>query len=345
MAASFSSKSERDLVAVLRGLPHVPGGLVPVDLFASAEQHGLTGVLLDAWRASGHALPPDLAARLDAMSIARELDHAAHLALLRRIDARFVQAGLDGVVLKGPLFAERYYARPSTRSTSDLDLLVRAADLERAGAVLEALGWRLAEDPDEAARVQRDKHHLHYAHPEALPLELHFRAYSGFGHVLPSEPLVERRAPVPLAGFESLGVLAPEDELVFLAVHAGAHRFVRLAWLYDLKLLVELMTQSQIVEAARRAQAWGYGRLVSFAASLLVDVFGGPSQKLAPLGHVGSLRAPLVRRLVAEPRHPLLRSATRFVYTTALCDDGAAALRYAVQASGDHARRLLRKTS
>lgn len=332
------------LVAALRRLPHVPGGLAPEELFASAEQHGLMGVVLDAWRASGHALAPDLAARLDARSIARDLDHAAHVALLRRIDARFARAGLDGVVLKGPLFAERFYARPSTRSTSDLDLLVRAADLERAGAALEALGWRLADGPDEAARARREKHHLHYAHPEALPLELHFRAYSGFGRVIPSEPLVDRRARAPTGGFEALGVLAPEDELVFLAVHAGAHRFVRLGWLYDLRLLVDAMTPAQIVEASRRARAWGYGRVVSFAASLLVHVLGATPARLAPLGDVGRVRASLVRRLIDEPRRPAMRAASRFVYTAALCDDPAAALRYAVRASGDHARRLLRRT-
>ena len=345
MAASFSSKAERDLVAVLRQHPRVPAGLEPVALFACAEQHGLAGVLLDAWRAGGLPLAHDVAARLDAKAVARELDHAAHLALLRRIDARFVQEGLEGVVLKGPLFAERFYARPSARSTSDLDLLIRDADLERASAALAELGYALTDEPEAAARAHRDKHHLHYAHAEALPLELHFRAYSGFGQVLPSEPLVARRQHVPLPGFEALGVLEPEDELVFLAVHAGAHRFVRLGWLYDLRLLVETMSPPQIAAAGTRARDWGFGRVVSFAASLLVDVLGVPASRVAPLGAVGRFRAPLVRRLVAEPRRPVMRSATRFVYTTALCDDGAAALRYAIGASSEHARRLLRRTS
>ena len=39
----------------------------------------------------------------------------------------------------------------------------------------------------------------------------------------------------PLA--EDCECLAAEDEFVYLAVHAAAHGFVRLMWLYDLKLL------------------------------------------------------------------------------------------------------------
>ena len=69
-------------------------------LFASAERHGLSGVVLDAWRAQGLPLPPDLARSLDTLSVARALDHDAHVALLKRIDVRFAAASRDDLKIQ-----------------------------------------------------------------------------------------------------------------------------------------------------------------------------------------------------------------------------------------------------
>jgi len=309
-------------------------------LFASAERHGLSGVVLDAWRAQGLPLPPDLARSLDTLSVARALDHDAHVALLKRIDVRFAAASLPAVALKGPLFAERFYPRPSTRATSDIDLLVRPGDLDRAATVLASLGF-VGTDGAQESRQRREHHHLHFSHPDALPLELHFHGYSAFGRILPSEPLLSCRRDAHFAGLSTVGVLAPEDELVFLAVHAGAHRFLRLGWLYDLALLAHTMSETELREAAERARAWGFNRILSFAASLLVDVLGAPSERLAPLGEPGAVRRAVARRTVGEPHNPVLRSATRFLFTVTLCDDARAAARYAFRASGSHARRIL----
>jgi Uncharacterised nucleotidyltransferase len=336
---SWSSRRNQDgdLLAVLGQLPRIPAGLEPRELFARAERHGLAGVLLDAWRAAHLPLPDDLARRLDALEVAQALDHDAHLALLRRVDARFALASLDAVVLKGPLFAERYYARPSSRSTTDVDVLVRPEDLDAASDALRALGYVASSGPEEE-RFRREHHHLHFSHPDALPLELHFHGYTGFGRILPSEPLIARRRRAPLEGLRSLGVLEPADELVFLAVHAGAHRFVRLGWLYDLLRLTEKMTAAEIAIASRRAREWGFGRIFAFAMTLLSEVFN-VRVETGGLGHLGRT---IARRSVGEPDAPVLRSATRLVYTLTLCDDPRAALRYATRAALGHTRRLFR---
>jgi hypothetical protein len=309
-------------------------------LFARAEAHGVTGVLHDAAVAAGAALSPPLAAQLGARQIARELDHAAHLAMLRAVDDALAADGLTAVALKGALFGERFYARPSARATTDIDLLVPEADLERAGRALAAAGYAGEESPSEA-RFRREHHHLHFAHPHALPLELHFHAYRGFGSVLPSAPLVSRRGEAPLGPWRALGVLAPEDELVYLAVHAAAHRFVRLGWLFDLKLLLSHMSDAAIGEAAERARAWGFRRVVSLAAELLVETLGVDRARVRPLGAVGLVRGTVVRGIVHEPEAAWLRAATRFVYTSSLCDSTPAALRYARVASLGRARRAL----
>jgi hypothetical protein len=336
---SWPRRSDDLLVQVLRdrALPEN----APIDarvLFEAAERHGVLGVVLDIWRGSGTPLPPVLELELDRRAAARELDHDAHLALLDRIDRRFEQARLRAVVLKGPLLAERLYARPYARATSDLDLLVIEADLDVACAALADLGFSLEEGP-EGERFRREHHHVRLSHPDALPLELHFQGYVGFGRTLPSAPLLERSRAA--AGLAWLRVLEPADELVFLAVHAAVHRFVRLGWLEDIRLLLEKMSPDEIEVASARARAWGFARVLRFTLALREELLGG-GPPLAE-SEVASARERIARRLVGEPASPVLRSATRLVYTGALCDTPGAALRYAVRTSASRVRQRLRR--
>lgn len=332
--------ADRELLEVVRALPSLPASLEAgaEELVRHAEVHGLADVVYDAWREAGAKVGEAVERDVLSRRIARELDHDAHVAMLHRIDEALEGVGLRGVLLKGALFAERYYPRPAARGTSDIDLLVREADVDRAAAALRALGYRASDDPAEA-RFRREHHHLHLAHDRALPLELHFHAYRGFGEIMRSEPLLERSVAVP--SFAALRVLSKPDELVYLAVHAAAHRFGRLSWLYDIKLLVEAMTDAELAAAAARARDVRYGRALGFAAMLLAEGLGVSPARLRPLGDAGLVRGALLGALAPEPEAPLLRAATRFAYSLALCDSAPGASRYARHATGGFVRRAL----
>ena len=335
---------DEHLVGLLRSPPRVSPHVRsdPGAVLERAEAHGLAAVTLDALASAGVELPPALQSVTGRRATARALDHAAHLDALRAIDAAFAAAGLDAVVLKGSAFAERYYAVPSGRATSDVDLMVAEADLDRAALALAPLGYA-PESGAEEERFRREHHHLHLQSAAGPPLELHFHAYRGFGSVLRSEPLIARRARFAGLPRGAVGVLSPPDELVYLAAHAAAHRFIRLGWLYDLRLLVEHMSVEELESAAGRARAAGYARLLSFTAQLLHDVLGVPQDRLEPLGRLDRVRARLVDRVVGEPPSPVRRSATRFVYSAALCDTLPSAARYAVGASVGRARGLFER--
>jgi hypothetical protein len=327
------------LVEALRELPRVrPRDAAALAvLLETAEQHGVAGVLHGAHRDAGVALPPDLERRLSLRAAAREADHAAHVGMLHRIDGALAEAGLEAVALKGVLLGARLYARPSVRPTTDIDLLVAEGDLERAGAALVATGYRASDDPAEEL-FRRWGHHLHFAHPEAPPVELHFHAYRGFGGVLRSEPLLARSVPAPEIGSRRLArirVLAADDELVFLATHAAAHRFIRLGWLYDLLLLlrsgehaggdprVEPLTE----RATIRARELGMSRPLALALGLAGELFGW--RGAAGIGQLGGSRRLLLRAITREPPSRLARGVTRFAYSLALAEDWSAAGRYA----------------
>lgn len=305
-------------------------------MFARAELHAVAGVIWDAWKASGAAVERELAAKLEARALARDMDHEAHLAMLRTIDAVLT---VPAVALKGPLFAARYYERPSARGTSDIDLLIAEEDVDRALADLVAIDYRVVDSTPQIAWSLREHHHLHLMHPRAPDLELHFHAYRGFGVTLRTEMLAARS--VAADGFEAIRVPSPEDELVYLAVHAASHRFGRLAWLHDIRLVVERMSPAALETAASRARAWGVSRALSLAGELLVEVLGVEPEIVRPLGALARGRSVLVHAVVVEPKARLMRAATRFAYATMLADSAAASLRYAKSYSVDRARKLL----
>lgn len=335
----YPGEGERDLLALLRGTrsvgPGTPTGEVG-RLLDAAERHGVTGVVLDRLRASSTPVPSEALAR----DIARELDHEAHLATLREMDGAFASAGLGAVVLKGALLASRLYPRPAARATTDIDLLVAESDLPRAERALATLGFE-GEDTPEERRFRREHFHLHLARPGSPPLELHFHAYRGFGRLLRSEPLLARSVPVP--GYAALAALGIADEIVYLAVHAAAHRFARIGWLWDLELLVGRASADDLAAARDRARTEGFARVLDFTAALLVEELGcDAAAALATRGHaLAAARRGLVSALAPEPARPLARSLTRLVYTTLLCDDAEAAVRYVRDASAQRMRYTL----
>src|SRR6266487_1367730 len=142
------------------------------------------------------------------------------------------------------------------RRCTDLDLLIAERDIERAARALEPLGYEL-EDGLAALYARRHHHHLHLAGRCPPVIELHFRAYVGFGVTLPSETLLARGRAHHTGGGAPCWVLAPEDELLYLGVHAAGHCFDRLLWLYDLKLFMSRNPRLDWALLAERARAFG----------------------------------------------------------------------------------------
>lgn len=337
---SVWEERDDDLVALLRALPSVPPRARERadDVLGRAERHGVAGIVAPALRAW---LSADVERAWAQREAARAMDHDAHRRALARIDAELREAGLRAVALKGALLAMRLYPEPSTRATSDIDLMVAEDDLERALAAFACIGYVQDASPDEA-RFRREHHHLHLHSEWGPPLELHFHAYRGFGAVLRSEPLLARSVPAPGRELGSIRVLDPADELVYLAVHAAAHRFVRIGWIYDLVLLVRTMDDAQLVRAAERAVASGFDRPLALAMAL-VERLGVPPAHLARVRSrtLGGVRRRVLERITREPEASLRRSATRLVYGAALCGSWRSAARHVGEATLARGRRLI----
>lgn len=238
-------------------------------LLRLAEQHGVLGVLNE------DLVPLDMLPSDTRMYLRqrRDLERLwdAHLRdTLGPILRAMSDAGLPTIALKGPLLAERLYDDPSTRRSSDLDLLVAPGDLPEALRVLERFDYR-TEQGASAGYHRQFRHHWELSCPHRPLLELHFRLYVGFGAHVEAGDFFERARAYETQGRVRCFILDREDEFLYLCLHAAGHDFSRLGWLYDLKLYLQREPLLDWRRMHQRAVALGVGAAFCFTASVLQE--------------------------------------------------------------------------
>jgi hypothetical protein len=293
-------------------------------LLREAAGHAVHGVIWRALERIGRRLPAEVA------TPARRR-HAYELILGERLRGQLDQAlgalfeaEVRTVALKGPLLAERIHDEPELRPSTDLDLLVASGDLFRAAAVLERLGYEQETGPTE--RYYREHHHhLHFHRRASAPVELHFRAYTGFGTVVAADALVAQARPHRSRGGAPAWVLAPADELTYLAVHLAGHLFARLAWLYDLKLFLRSHPELEMEAVAAKARQLGIAAAFEYALATLAEELAVPG---LPTGGA-AVRARLASVLLSATRRhdptSIAGNLGRLAFLAALCDRPQAA--------------------
>ncbi|MHB8838647.1 MAG: nucleotidyltransferase family protein [Gemmatimonadaceae bacterium] len=182
-------------------------------------------------------------------------------------------AGVRAVAYKGPALAAELHGDPGARDFTDLDLLIAAADRDRAVAVLRAAGY---ESPArytvrEERVYSRWEGATHLARDGALPVEVHWRVQAPrYGGPQDPSEIVERAHRFALGGGT---VLVPqrEDVCVLLALHGVKHAWSSLLWLAD---FVAAASQPAVdwTVVRRRAAEWGVGRALHCALLLARDL-------------------------------------------------------------------------
>ena len=291
-------------------------------LAVEAAREGLAGIIGRALLAAAIPVPKAAWLTLDRVRASEELwlgrlERALDEAL-RALDAARIRA----VALKGPVLAERLYPDARARFSADLDLLVAPADLERATATLSALGY-VAESGPSGDYYRCHSHHIHLVAPRPPMIELHFRAYAGFGVVVPAEGLVAASIPYRTARGLPTWVLAPEHEILYLAVHAAGHCFERLLWLYDLRLLLQRDPSIDWTAVARHARRLGVATAVSFGCEILRRRLGVAIPVVPGLEPPRGLRrrsATMVLAWLAKHRDGARATLGRVLCMALLCD-------------------------
>lgn len=171
-------------------------------------------------------------------------------------------AGLDLLLLKGTALAYTHYKQPHLRPRNDIDLFVRQADIGRFEAVLSALGFARAPEPD-AGLWTAQRHYAKTSPAGTSHVDLHWRVVNPqvFAGVLLFDDVWARSANVASLG-PFARTLAPADTLLLACVHRVAHHQdrVNLLWLWDVHLVASGLSaagweQFLAAAAAARVQA------------------------------------------------------------------------------------------
>jgi hypothetical protein len=218
----------------------------------------------------------------------------------------FGRAGIEAAPLKGWAFVEGpepLHADPGTRPMDDLDLIVRPQDRERAGAAIEALGFRAVTRRPAAVR---GGHEIAFHRRDGdvdLFVELHW-AWAGpeslmRGFAIPGDRFLERLCAPTAEGPRPTRI----GHALFASVHAARHAFARWIWLVDLHRLLGArpMDWGALVEAARAWRVRGplYAALLATRELLRAPV---PREALAALSPGPVRRRLLERSLAASTR-------------------------------------------
>jgi hypothetical protein len=181
--------------------------------------------------------------------------------------AALADAGVPSVLLKGPSFDALLYDRGEPRAYGDIDLLVPAADTERAGGVLTALGYRLRSEREPETVVEHATVWVRAA--DGMTVDLH-RTLNGVPAtaVDPWEVLAADTEQMQVGG-SSIQVLSEPGRALHVAIHAALPGETKRKPLIDLARALERLPAETWEAAARLADrlharepfATGLGRL------------------------------------------------------------------------------------
>lgn len=185
-------------------------------------------------------VPPDV---MDMLSTAHHQALTSNVILLAELDrilAALTAQAVPVILLKGASFLRHHGWDIGLRSMADLDLLIRRADLDRAGQALAEIGF--VQEPGDLApgfsEAFLGECSFAKSHPRFCRLDLHHRLYV-FGRArLENDAVWDRSVPARGAP-ETVRALSTEDEIHYLAFHlAFHHKGEGLKWLVDLARLV-----------------------------------------------------------------------------------------------------------
>lgn len=271
-------------------------------LLKAAEEHGMTVMLA---RGLAEADVPAVVRERLSREAGVRMDRAVQITRqLRRLVDDFRAQDIPFLAVKGPVLAATAYGDVTLRGASlDLDLVVRKTDLSRAIHCMEAAGYRRLEPAiDDHDHEQWESEAHLFPEDAGVMVELHTDLIGSFHtEAMDLEAVFGRTAEQILFG-TPVRVLAPEDLLLYLALHAARHFWSRLLWICDLGALIRTMPVDWEVVAAR-AGAINARRRLAVGLALTERLTGTAAPgKLTKVGGAGLLTALAIDRMERTSR-------------------------------------------
>jgi protein O-GlcNAc transferase len=261
---------------------------------------------------AGHTLArvaPDLVPDdiLDALRMNIEQTRKKNQALfeeLCRVLEALAKGGIEAIPFKGPVLAMQAYGDLGLRVFADLDFLVHDSDMVSTMAALLGLGYERTEALSEAqiAMIQRlQGQDFVYRKAIGIGVEPHTRLTPIKMALDIDYAALWRRAQRTNLHGRTVLTLAPEDDLLILAIHGGKELWWNIKWACDIAAFIASHPKLDWMAIVERARAQGCLRMVLLATLLACKYFN----TVVPDSIVAAQRAdhiiePMVERIVAH---------------------------------------------
>jgi hypothetical protein len=276
----FAAEYELLLACARPALDHEPELrsilVLPIDwdqVLRLAERHRLLPALNSAVR--GHNdVPASIRSAIASRFERHERKVLRFTAELARILAQFDRYSIDVLAHKGVVLGHSLYGDPAMRQFGDLDFLVRASDVPRAGSALTELGYA----PKRQLPPRQEKEYLRSGYEHVFGLgnernlvEVQWQIVPRFYAIdFDMESLFSRSVELDLHGVRPRS-LSDEDQMLVLCVHAAKHEWAQLGMVRDIATLSGRdLDWDWIIAEARRL---GIVRILAVSLELVSNLF------------------------------------------------------------------------
>ncbi len=325
---------------------------VPVPAYEAAHvlgvdwlrRQGLATLAYHCWRQATQ-LPPGLKQELQAAYYAGVAQSSLQRHELATVLGLLNGQRLQVVAFKGAALAYAVYSDPACRPMGDIDLWLKAGQLEEAAAALEQLGYQARLKPTRPLALMiraRNELPLYGTRSGSGLVELHWGVFPGEWLQrttrIDDAELWARAVPATLADQPAL-ILSPEDNLLQVAVHLAINHNMSAPWLRGLVDIALLVRHTPIdwTVIVQRARTWRVATAVWLVLGLAVDLAGlqeaaEAARELQP----PALRRGLIGRFANAGALVMMRdlsaSKWRYVFLLLLIDRERDALRLVYRA-------------
>ncbi len=244
-------------------------------LLELAVEHGVLGMVAARLLENNYdGVPAGVREKLQARLRAQHLFTLSMTVELFRLLENFQRAGIEALLVKGPLISVLAYGDPAIRSYVDLDLLVRHRDILPATQQMVAMGFT-AKVPEGAIQAGKVPGEYVFRRPGTQSvIELHTeRTLRYYPRFMPIEDLYARQVRVAIDG-RDVPVLSLEDELVSDCIHGAKHFWERLIWIADITSLIARHPELDWSKACQAARDAGAECVLRTGLQLGESVFG-----------------------------------------------------------------------
>lgn len=211
------------------------------DFIDQARYHGIAASAYLHFKQLDKGIPEGVKNRLRKMYLWNVTHNLKLWSALEEILRAFNQANIEAIPLKGIFLAEHLHGHIGTRSSSDLDLLVRREDFPRAKNELARIGYVATRRPYSEEFIGNFLRHQGFSKTESSHnrtyLEIHWNFYVKRPKEFDMSWVWKNATSISINGFRVL-TLSPNDTLLHLAINLRLHGYLSLRLFGDLYALV-----------------------------------------------------------------------------------------------------------